>query len=326
MLHFRAQLARESWETELVDFLTFIERYRKLADWAQVGLPQPDLPSMSYASDLRHYASEADARRLRDAWGLGDVPIGLEIFDLLEARGISVYRDASTTEEISGAYFRDDRVGPILFVNASEWPYRQVFTAAHELAHLIYDHRSGFSRNLARTNEERMCNRFASAFLMPQSAIETELARRETRHERIKADDVLALHRTFGVSYGAMLVRLKTLGILRSDRYEELKAVHPVQKAIQQGYVVEPWEYGYRSEEVGAGERLRWLPRRFLHLVHLAVQEGHISDRKAAQYVNLEYEEWLKATHNVPRTQGGRETEERLRARDLRASEALIAP
>ena len=325
VLHFRAQLAQELSETALADFLTFIERYLKLAARAKYKPPQPDLPHMNYASDLRQYASEADAKRVRDAWGLGDVPIGLEIFDALEDRGISVYRDATASGDISGAYYRDDDVGPILFVNAREWPYRQVFTAAHELAHLLYDHRSGFSRKLAKTNEERMCNRFAAAFLMPQSAIEAELARRDARHTRIEADDVLSLHRTFGVSYWAMLVRLKALGIVKPDRYEELKHAHPVREAVRQGYVVEPWEYGYDSQDVPLRERISWLPRRFLHLVRAAVESGYLSDRKAAQHVNLEYEEWL-ALGRVSSDEAREEEAEARQRDDLRESEVLVAP
>lgn len=325
VLRFRAQLASESSAVELADFLTFIERYRKLAAWADSRPPRPDLPHLSYASDLRHYASEADAKRVRDAWGLADVPIGLEIFDVLEQRGVSAYRDATTSTDVSGAYYRDDDVGPILFVNAREWPYRQVFTAAHELAHLIYDHRSGFSRNLDQTNEERMCNRFASAFLMPQSAVETELARRDTRFERIEAEDVLSLHRTFGVSYGAMLVRLKTLGILKGNRYDELKTVHPVREAINRGYLVEPWEYGYQAEEVTPQERMTWLPRRFLRLVRKAVNAGHLSDRKAAQHVNLDYEEWLSLDRPVDGQPANDNDDERQRDEDLKANEFLVA-
>lgn len=318
VLRFRAQLAEENLEAELAGFLTFIERYRRLAKWAEEDAPQPDLPRMRYASNLRHYASEADANRLRDAWGLGDAPVGLKIFDLLEERGVSAYRAAIPSPDISGAYFRDDEVGPILFINTREWPYRQVFTAAHELAHLMYEHQSGISLNLSKTNEERMCNRFASAFLMPKAAIEAHLSRRDARRERIEADDVLSLHRTFGVSFGAMLVRLKSLGILKANRYDELKHVRPVQEAVQQGYLVGSWEYGYRAEEATPEERISWLPRRYLHLVRKAVQKGYLSDRKAAKYANLDYEEWLSVrAHSAD--------DEDRHNRDLTESEVLVA-
>lgn len=297
VFRFRSNLAVQDRAADLLGFLTFLERYRWLMEWADEEPFIPDLPRFEYASNTRTYAVEADARRLRNAWGLGDAHIGKKIFGLLEDHGIGVYRQAVPDSDVSGAYYRDDVVGPTIYVNAKEWPYRQVFTAAHELAHLAYEQQSGYSERMGTSSEERICNRFASAFLMPEGAIETHLASRGTRRERIELEDVLSLHRSFGVSYFAMLVRLRALGIIKQDRYEELSQTRPVVEALQHGFIVDEWEFGYDPKRVPFEQRAKWVPRKFVALVQRALNDGELSDRKAAEYLNLTSEEWRSLSH-----------------------------
>jgi Zn-dependent peptidase ImmA (M78 family)/plasmid maintenance system antidote protein VapI len=295
-MRFRAVLAERS-QGEVSGFLTFIKRYRRLLERANWKPVQPDLLHARGTSETRKYAVEGDAERLRNLWGLTNAPIGRRIFELLEDHGIGVYREAVAGSPVSGAYYEDDVVGPLIYVNASDWPYRQVFTAAHELAHLIY-HRErhgmmGVSKRRDASSDEVLCNKFASAFLMPKAAIESYLSLREARHEPLSVADVVNLHRRFGVSYHAMLVRLRSLGILRAERYERYVQESPVREALDLGYPVADWELGYHSARVHHEVRLTWVPRRFAALVRLAVTEGWLSDRKAAEYLNMEYEEWL---------------------------------
>src|SRR3546814_12989798 len=94
-------------------------------------------------------------------------------------------------------------------------------------------------------------------------SFDLHLSLRETRRERIEADDVPSLHRAFGVSFGAMLVRLKTIRILGPRRFGELKNIPPVEEAVTHGDVVAAWE---RSEERRVGKGIvstcsaRWSP------------------------------------------------------------------
>ena len=299
-MRFRAVLAedRDVDALELSGFLTFIQRFTRLADKYDYAPPVPDLPHFRYASNTRNYAVEGDASRLRNAWGLGDALVGSHIFTLLEDHGIGVYRRPVPGSEISGAYydFDEDRIGNLIFINASEIPTRQVFTAAHELAHLVYHHGVGVSKVKDTTSEEKLCNRFAAAFLMPNSAIEAHLAKREARHEALEASDVINLQRTFGVSYFAMLKRLRDLGILRGAQYSQLASERPVAKALELGYIVRDWEFGYAPENFPPEVRAKWLPRGFIKLVYRAVEDGYLSEAKAADYMNLSHQEWLEVS------------------------------
>jgi Zn-dependent peptidase ImmA (M78 family)/plasmid maintenance system antidote protein VapI len=320
VMRFRTHLASQDKEVELRGFLTFMERYRRLLKYADEAPQAPDLLQSKLASDTHAFAVEADAKRLRNHWGLGDAPVGLEIFSLLEDHGIGVYREALPNSTISGAYYRGDAVGTVLFVNATEWPYRQVFTTAHELAHLVFDHISGYSEWRDSSTEEQLCNRFASVFLMPEDAIETHLATRSTRREGVDVDDVLSLHRAFGVSYYAMLVRLRSLGIIKKDRYNELSQRRPVVEALRHGYVVENWEIGYETSEVPYKIRAKWFPRPFVRLVHKAARDGFLSEGKAAEYLHLELDEWL-AFSNEPQENPQRQAQEE---RDKEDSEFAV--
>lgn len=305
-------------EALLSGFLKFAERYQRLCAQYQCKPKATDLPDWKDrgSSHTRKFAVEGDAARLRDEWGLDDAPVGLQIFELLEAHGVHVYCQPISDERISGAYLEAD-IGPMLCINAADRPYRQVFTAAHELAHLLYHRGGGVSYKDDRSAEENLANEFASAFLMPESAIKRYLATREARSEGLTAEDVIDLHRSFGVSYAAMLVRLRRLGILTPERYDELKAVQPVWKAQEMGYPLPDWEFDYHPDLLPVQTRVKWLPRTFRALVLRALIAGELTERQAAKYVNLEYEEFVSLRKHP-------EPDPRLSERDLKEAEDYV--
>lgn len=128
--------------------------------------------------------------------------------------------------ELAGMVFVKDGV-PIIGVNALHPPNRQRFTIAHEIAHLQL-HESevaaavhvdkGFPDSALRRDKrsadgiERLeieANRFASALLMPRTALESEL-----RAQPIDIEDPSALERMakkFRVSGTALQFRLRGL-------------------------------------------------------------------------------------------------------------------
>jgi Zn-dependent peptidase ImmA (M78 family)/DNA-binding XRE family transcriptional regulator len=278
---------------ELRGFLSFAERYARL--WQAAGFPpsEPQLFRRESGSERPKFAAEGDAQELRSRWGLDDTPIGLAIFELLEDHGINVYREPLVEPDIAGAYLEVPDLGPMLFVNARDWPYRQVFTAAHELVHLIYHRGGGVSYKRDESAAETLANEFASAFLMPEAAIKQHLAARAGSSSGVTPEDIIVLHRHFGVSFAAMLVRLKRLRILHPTQYETFKEVQPVRLALSLGYSVAPWEFGYDPDKVPPATRLTWLPRPYVQLVRQALNDGRLSDRQAAKALNLDYEDWV---------------------------------
>lgn len=89
--------------------------------------------------------------------------------------GVHVFRRELQNSNISGLFLSHKGAGSCLLVNYSEDVYRQRFTAAHELAHTIFDSDQEAVVSFARTKRndlvEVRANRFASFYLMPPSIL-----------------------------------------------------------------------------------------------------------------------------------------------------------
>lgn len=100
----------------------------------------------------------------------------------IEGKGIYIFKDAFHLDEISGFCIYDYEF-PVIYLNNSMPMTRQVFTLFHELVHLLLktggiDKRNdAFLRTLRGDNKraEVLCNKFAGAFLVPESDFETIL-------------------------------------------------------------------------------------------------------------------------------------------------------
>ena len=81
---------------------------------------------------------------------------------------------------------------------------RQRFTLAHELGHLVMDIPAGMP-------EEKICDRFASALLVPENALVREVGRRRLD---FGFGELVEIKKVFGVSAAALVVRMRDLGII----------------------------------------------------------------------------------------------------------------
>jgi Zn-dependent peptidase ImmA (M78 family) len=131
------------------------------------------------------------ARRVRDylevklidqyAWADDDAALKAWRQSLLGV-GIFVFKDAFRVDDYFGFSLYDD-VFPIIYVNNSASRTRQIFTLAHELAHLLFrtsgiDTLDGYIPGLpARQRHiENLCNRFATQLLVPEEAFDEATA------------------------------------------------------------------------------------------------------------------------------------------------------
>lgn len=114
-------------------------------------------------------------------------------------------------EEFRGFALADD-LAPLVFINGADSKAAQMFTLAHELAHLwlgasgISDPEAG---RLAEPGIERWCNAVAAEFLMPLAML-----RREYQGGVAIADDIQRLARSFKVSTLVVLRRLFDAGFI----------------------------------------------------------------------------------------------------------------
>jgi len=114
---------------------------------------------------------EAAADRLRAALGYDDHSVPRDVYAEFRSVGVHVFRRKLGNSNISGLFIMHPVAGKCALVNYSEDIYRQRFSAAHEMAHAIFDSAQGATVSFERPSNTDMlelrANRFASCFLMP---------------------------------------------------------------------------------------------------------------------------------------------------------------
>lgn len=113
---------------------------------------------------------EPAAKALLKALGFADNALPRDVFTEFRRVGVHVFRRHLGNSNISGLFIRHPVAGLCALVNYSEDVYRQRFSAAHEMAHAIFDHDQEASVSYANNGRDRRevrANRFASCFLMP---------------------------------------------------------------------------------------------------------------------------------------------------------------
>lgn len=227
--------------------------------------------------------AQAAAQRLRDHWNLGEDPIP-SMTELLEERGIKVIAldldKAIFGSKASAKLAGDGEVAAIL-VNKEHTGERQRFTLAHELGHLALR----ISDSLSDRDAEKAMDRFAGAFLVPESALRA--ATGDHRND-ISLGELVELKKRFLVSLQVLVVRFRQVGILSDVDYRRHWAL-----LKEKGFLDPPWE---EPEKVEAEKSHR------LHrLAMRAVTEGALSESRAAELLGIsvrELDHWLdEGTH-----------------------------
>ncbi len=166
-----------------------------LADWAQQRLA----PAANGEDRLTELATAIEAKLCVDVMveSLGeDGPLGLCI---------------------------TDSAFSFILVNADQLRSRALFTLAHELGHVLNSDGTtiNIDRDLrARSDEERLANAFAAAFLMPEPEIRETIDKYGRR-----AESLARMLVGFGVSYETLIYRLHNLGIINAEGRDRLKRI-----------------------------------------------------------------------------------------------------
>ena len=115
-----------------------------------------------------------------------------------------------------------DPVAPLIFINGADAKAAQIFTLAHEIAHLGLG-QSGISNAQAATRSshsiERWCNQVAAELLVPSNAISEEFDPREAL-----TDEIRRLARFFKVSRLVILRRIHDIEELSRDQFRQAYA------------------------------------------------------------------------------------------------------
>jgi len=186
-------------------------------------------------------------------------------------------------EEFRGFALCDD-LAPLVFINSSDTKAAQMFTLAHELAHLWLGE-SALSDvgpvTVPAHEVEQWCNRVAAELLIPLAALQAEYRKSTTLRE-----EIARMARRFKVSTLVVLRRLHDAGALRREQmwteYErEMERLQRLPKGAGGDF--------YLTQSVRAGKR-------FTKALIASTIEGHTLYREAFRLLGIKkertFEKW----------------------------------
>lgn len=246
------------------------EVLERVERWLELRDLMPGAPVVPFEVPFRVAASITDlgsveraADAVRDAWDLGMNPIP-DLIDTFEERGLLVVQTrAGRADAFDGLTCAVGDVAVI--VVGSDWPGdRQRFTLAHELGHLVLG-----GRLATHIDPERAADRFAGAFLVPESEVRKELGERRTA---LEPAELLVLKHAYGLSMGGWLHRAVDLGVISAATYERHR----------RAFSDQGWDIREPGAQIDPDS-----PKLFEQLVFRARAEDLITDSKAAELLRI---------------------------------------
>lgn len=229
------------------------------------------------------------------------VKAGMPVFNicrLLEDCGVKVLLLDRQRDSFFGLSVGPGDGGPAVVVNVWERisVERWIFTAAHELGHLLL-HPCEFEREATEepAGTEREADRFASEFLMPESAFSEEW---KATLGLPLVDRVLIVKRIFRVSYQTVLHRLVqgkhdaagVWGVFRNQyRNRSGKTLEKRDEPEALDTSEFDWAWG-RGGEPAALSKHDFPGNRLSGLVRQAIEDGHISLGRGAEILGISLE------------------------------------
>ncbi|WP_376694253.1 helix-turn-helix domain-containing protein [Wenzhouxiangella sp. EGI_FJ10409] len=284
-LEFRkhSRLPAKQEKRVLADAQEQMERWLALEDllpneWGAPFQVPEDVPdSVTSGEDIEHAALT-----VRDAWGLGTEPI-VDLIEVLEENGLKVLRSEHARAADFEGLAAQANGHTVVLVGQDLPGDRQRFTIAHELGHLVLADR--LKGELSK-DEERACNRFAGAFLVPAEEVRKALG---NKRSWIEPRELYLLKQQWGLSMGGWSYRAADLGIINRStlgRFWGLMRKH--------GWKEREPEPQYPREK----------PRRFERLIYRALAEKLIGDSRAAELLGIPVAELarqrnLEASHGT---------------------------
>jgi Zn-dependent peptidase ImmA (M78 family) len=198
----------------------------------------------------------------------------------IEHKGIYIFKNTFKQKDVSGFCLYDAEF-PIIYVNNSTAPARQIFTILHELGHIltatggVTKRDDSYIAKLTGPNRqiEIFCNRFAAECLLPFAELTKALGPNPSSDESISQ-----IANSYRVSRHVVLLRLLGLNLVNPAFYEqkvaEWKADYDAKKGDRPG--------GSYYATQGA-----YLGEKYLKLAFGKYYEGGISIEQLADHLNV---------------------------------------
>lgn len=212
-----------------------------------------------------------------------DEPIH-DISGLIESSGIKLLTLPYASDAFNGLSVGADDKGPAIIINT--WDRisveRQIFSAAHELGHLLM-HLSDYDGEVREEDkdQEKEADLFSGYFLMPKKGFDSEWA--ETAGLPF-VERVLKIKSIFKVSYKTVLYRLIQNGVVDKSIWRLFPRLFEAKYRKKLSFKEEPFPEG--SEPFGL-KPYDFTADRLSRLVRRALEEEQISISRAAEILNL---------------------------------------
>lgn len=294
--HFRTLGNRVSDQPPSADLIETVQMMERRQGWMHDYLLEQGYRPLSFVNsthlidDTEHVASEMrHALGLTDTWAAEQPNWGKALQELrmkIEEAGIIVVVNGivgnNTHRKLNTSEFRGfvlvDDYAPLVFVNGADGKAAQMFTLAHEIAHIFFGKSAAFNLDKLRPADdatEKKCNRVAAEFLVPRSQLIDFW-----KEIRADPDPFQATARHFKVSEIVAVYRLSDLGIIGRDEFDE----------FYRGYLEKERRDSIKSQDGGgnfyATQNLR-IGRRFAMAVIHATREGGLLYRDAYNLTGL---------------------------------------
>lgn len=293
-VRFRATKRVHGRDQILAEVAQWLESYLRLEEITGSRLPFGFSPLVGAPRSPEKLAAEA-----RDLAGLSDGQAVSDVCGLLEDNGTKVLLLDKKTDAFFGLSVDDPKGGVAIVVNA--WDRisveRWIFTAAHELGHLLM-HKGAFDAAAAieAEVEEREADRFASYFLMPPQRFDHLW--RETQGLPL-IPRVFKIKRIFRVSYKTVLYRLVETRRANSDIWRKWNAQYRREfrrslRRVDEPEQLQKSEFSHSWSRSGEPEALTasdFQQNRLLALAREAVERGGLGLDDCAAILGRSHEE-----------------------------------
>ena len=199
--------------------------------------------------------------------------------DCIEESGIFVFKEAFQDDSVDAFCLVHDEF-PVIYLNNSRTPVRQIFSLFHELGHLLLgenDITHGISRKGGKV--EMFCDQFAADFLVPSDDLKIRL-----NFSVYNDDAIKELAHYYKVSRPVILLKLVDRGILTQENYWQK---------------IDQWAEDYKryiGKKAGGttpsggsyyNTRATYLGYRFMDLAFGKYRQGHCSIEQLAEHLNV---------------------------------------
>lgn len=236
------------------------ERWEELLQlYPHKPVPDFELPG-SLAQKVNTEADiESISVQLRHAWELGLNPIP-DLVDTLESKGALIILSKVDAEQKFDGLAGEMGNKPVIVVSENWSGDRQRFTLAHELGHLVLK-----GRLPKEMDEEKACNLFAGAFLLPRPAVLEVFG---AHRNALDMNELNILKQEYGLSMSGIIFRAFQCNV--------------ISEGIRKNLVIQFSKMGWRKKEPGAPypAEKTWL---YSRLVYRALAEDYIGESKAAE-------------------------------------------